>query len=592
MSRVNTPVICYISRVMASLLGKNWVLKHTDSSKNLTEKLLHNRNLKTEEEIDSFLNPDHTKHFHDPFLMRDMGQAVTRINQALQKKERILVFGDYDVDGITGTAILIHTLRSAFSLFHGQNVPETVSYRLPHRVKDGYGLREKFIKEFAKLNVKLLITVDNGISAAKEIALAESLGIDVIITDHHTLPETLPKAHAILHPKLPDSTYPFEGLTGAGVAFKLAKALIIKNFPKEEHEERIFPLLDLACMGTIADLGPLRGENRIIVKYGLKVLEQTRWPGLSRLKKYAGVEGKVDTRSVGFFLSPRLNAAGRIAHPHYALQLLLGDDTTSEKFASYLNQLNQKRQKLVEENLQEAFAQAEKQKKEGQKILLCSHPDWHTGIIGLLAGRLTETYGMPAIAMEDRGETLIGSARSISSCNILEAIREASSLLVAFGGHAQAAGFELKKENLPAFVSILQPYAVKTWAHENFSPELSLECEITPPEISFETLRVLECFEPFGFDNETPKFLLRNALVEEKRVVGQTGKHLKLRVNVSGKTSSHTFFCIGFQLGNLLPRLQEGIPYDLAVTIEKNVWQGEEKLELKLLDISQNEKGA
>lgn len=569
-----------------SLLGKKWIIKNASSTLTLTEKLLHNRNLKTEEEVEHFLNPDPSKHFHDPFLMRDMEKAVIRITKAIQQKERILVFGDYDVDGITGSAILIHTLRKLFAKHHGEppgKTPDTVSYRLPHRVKDGYGLREKFVREFAKLNVKVLITVDNGISAFHEISLAESFGINVIVTDHHTLPETLPQAFALLHPALPGDTYPFQGLTGAGVAFKLAKAIILKNFPREEHDALIFPLLDLACMGTIADLGPLRGENRIITKFGLKVLEETRWPGLSRLKTHAGINGKISTREVGYFLSPRLNAAGRIAHPHYALQLLLGEQNEmTEKLASHLNRLNEKRQRMVEESLEVALRGGAQQKNDDQKILICHHPNWHAGIIGLIAAKLVETYGMPSIAMEDRGDSLVGSCRSISSCNVVEAVRQAKPYLLTYGGHAQAAGFELKKEYLQKFIGILQAYARRAWKDEDFSPELALECELQPHEISLETLGLLEFFEPFGIENEKPKFLFKNAVMERKRLCGNENRHLQFQLRVSDRI----FRGIGFHLGPYVSKIPEGTPVDLAVELERNIWNGKESVELKLLDVS------
>lgn len=557
-----------------SVLGKQWVIKNTDTGMTLTEKLLHNRNLKTEDEIDLFLNGDDPRHLHDPFLMKDMEKATLRIAQSIKNKERIIVFGDYDVDGITGTAILVRILKKLGAI---------VSYRLPHRVTDGYGLREKFIREFGNLGVKVIITVDNGISCFKEIETANELGIDVIITDHHTIPAKIPNAYAILHPKLPGDGYPFDGLTGAGVAFKLAKALIKTLVEKKEQDALVMPLLDLACMGTIADLGPLRGENRTIVKLGLRAMADTRWPGLSRLKQNASVGEngeKISVRDIGFFLSPRLNAAGRISHSHFALQLLLDDGEKSKALANNLEKLNRQRQELVELTLERAFALGEEQAKEGQKMLVCFDPSWHSGILGLIASKLVDRFSRPAIAMEDRGEVLVGSARSVPGCNVVAAISSCAPLLESFGGHEQAAGFELKKENLQAFIDALHAYAIEHFTDTSIVPSIELECELFPDEIDMDTVSLIEQFEPFGMDNAVPKFLLRNVIPEKVTTVGKEGKHLKFR----GQLLDRNFDCIGFRLGDHFSKIRPDSPLDLAVELEKNVWNGQTNLQLKLLD--------
>ena len=367
-----------------SLLKKIWQIKNNDPSASLLQKLLSNRGLKDETAIERFFHPDPSRDFHDPFLMEDMERAVARIDKAIEKSERIMIFGDYDVDGITGAAILMRSLRRL-----GANV----SYRLPHRIEDGYGLREKFIREFAKLDVKLAITVDNGISCFNEVELANKLGVDVLITDHHTVPEKIPNACAILHPKLPGSRYPFTELTGAGVALKLAQALLMRRMNDEKtRAEEITKLLDLACMGTIADLGELRGENRYIVKEGLRVLENTRWPGLSRLKEFAGVKGKIDTHDIGFLLSPRINAAGRISHPSHALKLLLHDDEHTALLAENLERLNRKRQTITAELFEKVAEHAEKQSDES--IIIIGGPEIHGGNSRLIARKLSEKYSV------------------------------------------------------------------------------------------------------------------------------------------------------------------------------------------------------
>lgn len=558
-------------------MNKKWVIKNTNPKQDLLTKLLHNRNLKTEEEIDQFLNPDLSRDMHDPFLMPDMKKAVNRIKKAIEKQERTMVFGDYDVDGITGSAILIHTLKKFGS---------HVSYRLPHRQTDGYGLREKFIREFANLGVKLIITVDNGISCEKEIALANANGIDVIITDHHSIPKKLPKAFAILHPRIQNprsqkNVYPFEGLTGAGVAFKLAKALIFTLLPKEQHDIEILPLLDLACMGTIADLGPLRGENRAIVKFGLKILEQTRWPGLSRLKDFAGLRGKMDTRDIGFILGPRINAAGRISHPYFALQLLLDDGKRSQNLASHLETLNKKRQELMESLIKEALEAAETEISKGEKILVLSGKNWHSGIVGLMASKLVETFGRPAFVMEDRGEILVGSCRSVEGFSAVDAVKSAEKSLIAFGGHQAAAGFELKKENFEKFKENLKKHAEKKLSKEFLIPSLALECEIASRDLNLETAAMISQFEPFGLENETPRFLLKNVLPENISFAGKTKKHLKFTGRL--ENGNQQIDCIGFNLAKLAEKLVKS-PLDIACELLADEWNGRKKLTLKILD--------
>lgn len=545
-----------------SALGKKWVIKNQDKNLPLFEKLLKNRNLNKKIEIENFLNPSLERDLHDPFLMKDMKKAVKRIKMAVKNRERIIIFGDYDVDGISATAILVHALRT---------LNANVSYRLPHRSEDGYGLREKFVNELAKLNVKLIITVDNGISCAKEIDLANKKGIDVIVTDHHAVPETLPHAYAILHPKLHGSLYPFAELTGAGVAFKLAQALI---------NNQALDFLDLACLGVVADLGPLRDENRVIAKFGLQMLAQTRWPGLSRLKHYAKIKDEINTRTISHILGPRLNAASRISHPYFALQLLLNEGEKSDKFASHLEKLNQKRQLLTSEMVSSAFLKIETQIQQSKKILILYDKSWHTGILGLIAGKLVEKYGLPAIAMEDRGKILVGSARSPEYFNIISAISKNSGLLIAFGGHSQAAGFELRKENLEIFIEKLNSEADEKLNGKDLTPQLILDCEIQPEDLNWNTLEMIEKLEPFGIGNEKPKFMMRRIIPANLALVGKENKHLKF----FGKSGNNSYHCIAFNLGMYAKFLRKNSPVDIACELKKNIWNGNENLEMKILD--------
>lgn len=550
-----------------SVLGKIWKIKNRDANTPLLQKILKNRGIESAEEVERFLNPDASRDFHDPFLMNDMERAATRINTAIKTGERIMLFGDYDIDGITGCAILMRALIK---------LGAKVSYRLPHRIEDGYGLREKFVKEFKTLDVKLAITVDNGISCTDEVELARGLGIDTIITDHHAIPKKLPKAYAILHPKLADSNYPFADLTGAGVALKLAQALYIKHLKNPEKETK--KLLDLACMGTIGDLGPLRGENRYIVKEGLKVLEHTRWPGLSRLKQFAGVHGKVSAHAIGFFLGPRINAAGRISHPSHALQLLLQSEKYTAASAAKLEGFNQKRQKLTDSLMEIAETLAKRQLKDS--IIIISHPEFHGGIIGLLAGKLSEKYSRPAIVMEDRGEILIGSCRSIPEINIIEALDIVRDMLGHYGGHAAAAGFDLKKKSLPDFMRKIKNHVAALLKNEKLKPTLYADCEIPHKEVSQENARIVQQLEPFGIENAVPRFVCKALPVHGWSVLGNAKNHLKIQTTLAGTPVD----CIGFKLGEFAGALRGASTIDVVCELEENVWNGTQRLQLKILD--------
>jgi len=552
-----------------SVLQKIWKLKNEDSSASLLQKLFLNRGLTDEIKIERFLHPNSDRDFHDPFLMKDMARAVERIGKAIEKSERIMIFGDYDVDGITASAIMMRALTK---------LGAKVSYRLPHRIEDGYGLREKFIKEFAKLEVKIVITVDNGISCRREVESAQALGIDVIITDHHTIPAEIPKAFAILHPKLSDSAYPFADLTGAGVALKLAQALYIKRLNNPDEEIR--KLFDLACMGTVSDLGPLYGENRYIVKQGLTVLENTRWPGLSRLKQSARVKGRIDTQTIGFLLGPRINAAGRISHPSHALQLLLHDEKHSEALAQNLERLNSKRQKMMTEMMEVAEKLAAEQC--NNSIIIISDPIFHGGIIGLIAGRIAEKYSRPAIAMEERKDCFVGSCRSIPQINIFEVLRDAAGdLFTHFGGHSAAAGFDLPRACLAEFTEKVAAKTASLLSAKDCRPILPIECEITHAEISEKTVKILREFEPFGMGNEVPRFLCKNIPIMDFGLVGADKKHLKIKAQLNGINVSG----IGFNLGKYSSQLNDNKVIDAVCEVEEDSWNG--GIQIKLVDFRQ-----
>lgn len=559
-----------------SLLGRNWKLRPQYPELNLIQNILRNRGVESQEEINTYLNPNYKKGFHNPFLLKDMDKAVARLRRAVENQERVIIFGDYDVDGISGTAVLYQALQ-----IYGANI----SYRLPHRVNDGYGLNIKFIDEFIEKGVKVLITVDCGISCYDQIAKAAEAGIDVIITDHHTIPAKIPEhAHAILHPKQSDCAYPFKGLTGAGVAYKLASALLTDKLSGEEREKHLFALLDLASLGTVADLGPLVDENRIIVKYGLETMQNSNWPGLSLLMESAGIDltQKLAVTDIGFKIGPRINAAGRIDHPYYALQMLLhnGDLSEGKQKAAYLEKLNQERQQMVIKALEEAeLKYAEKPL--DQKIFVAWSPDWHVGILGLICSKIVEKYNMPAIILQEFDEHLVASFRSNESLNAVDALNHTKHLLSHYGGHAQAAGFSLKKSNLDQFVSEIASYAAVELENHNFDHEMNIDAEIDHNHINEELMRQLALMEPHGVGNERPVFLIRSIKAEDIKTVGKEGNHLHFQA----KTTHGKFSSIAFKLGKYREQLLSRPLVDLVVHLDKNIWNGRENIQLQILDI-------
>lgn len=559
-----------------SLLGREWLVKPQDPQLDIFQNILKNRNISDPDTVNSYLSPNYKKGFHNPFLMKDMDKAVERLNRAIDQQERIIVFGDYDVDGISGTAVLCNTLKLCGANF---------SYRLPHRVNDGYGLNIKFIDEFKEKEVKILITVDCGISCREQITKAAGFGIDVIITDHHTIPEHLPDlAYAILHPKQPDCPYPFKGLTGSGVAFKLASALITDRFEGAERDRILYSLLDLASLGTVADIGPLLGENRIIVKYGLEAMQKSNWPGLNLLMESAGIDlsQKLGVTDIGFKIGPRINAAGRINHPYYALQMLLHEGDTSEgkSKARHLEQLNSERQQMVQKAMLEAdlkFAEWPADR----KVFIAWSPDWHVGIVGLICSRMVEKHGLPTIILQEFDEHLVASFRSNEVFNAVDTLNEVKDLLSHYGGHAQAAGFSISKANLPEFVERVSAYAAKILASHDFAAGLMLDAIVQHQDINDNFLRLISQMEPFGAGNEKPLFMIPNVEVSDFKKVGKDQNHLHFQA----RTTNGKFSSIAFKLGKLFPEITSHSRLDLAFHLEKNIWNGRESIQFQVVDL-------
>jgi single-stranded-DNA-specific exonuclease len=537
--------------------GKKWTLRYErQAGESLWAALLSARKI---EDPGSFFSSAELSDLHDPFLFPDMKKAVERLQKAIATRQRIVVYGDYDVDGLSGSALLIHTLRF---------LTAEVSYRVPNRLTEGYGLHAKYIEELAEQNTSVLITVDLGISCAKEVALAQSKNIDVIITDHHTIPAELPKAFATLHPKLA-STYPFEHLSGSGVAFKLACALLMAT----QNEDLIPHLTDLASLGTVADCVPLIGENRTLVKLGLEKLQQTRWDGLKAILQNAGVSA-YSTDTIGFQIGPRLNASGRMDSAYWGLQTLLATGPEAYEKSQKLEALNKDRQALTQKIMLEAEAHLRLE----EPLIIEAGQGWSSGIVGLIAGRLQEKYSKPTFILEDRGDHLIGSARSLPGYHTVEALRSVAHLLEQFGGHEQAAGFHLKKENYEAFRSGLQSHAEQHFKQRPLEPSLSADLLLEPGELTLEQLSKIESFAPFGVGNPRPLFWLKNTQMIEARPVGNEGKHLKFKT----RFGEQEWGGIAFHRASDAEALKGAT--QLLVELQRNIWNGKTTLEFQLVD--------
>jgi single-stranded-DNA-specific exonuclease len=540
----------------------------------LTLQLLWDRGLKTQKAIDEFFNPDYNEDLHDPFLMKGMKKAVERTMEALKNKEKITIFGDYDADGVCGTAILSETLNVL-----GVN-PDTY---IPNRNKEGYGLNLKAVKEVAAKETNLIITIDCGITDFEEVKLANKLGMDVIIIDHHKVPDKVPSAVSIVNPCQEGERYPFKELAAAGVAFKVAQALL-RGKVSEGWEKW---LLDLAAIATVTDAMPLMGENRTLVKYGLVVLTQTKRLGLQELMKTARIKSTLDTYTLGYIIGPRLNAAGRMGHANTAYELLVTKSKEeAETLARRLDQKNQERQRLTDRIMQEVEGRIEPEKR---KMIFEGDKNWPVGIVGLIAGRLTDKYYRPAIVFQKMKDESKGSARSIPSFNIVEAISECQNLLEDFGGHPGAAGFTVSNKNLKKFEQKLSKIAEEKIKKENLVSLLSIDLEIEPEELNFEAYEEIQRFAPFGEGNPGPLFLMKDLRVSNFRAVGNNYSHLKMYLTKELKEGRiKGFQAIGFGLGDFCDKIKQGDKIDAAFELITDDWNGARKLQLKIIDLKKS----
>ncbi|MGT2887162.1 single-stranded-DNA-specific exonuclease RecJ [Streptococcus didelphis] len=526
----------------------------------LTAELLFARNIRDEKHLDDFLTTDLST-LHDPYLLNDMEKSVGRIRQAIENGEQILIYGDYDADGMTAASIVKETLEMIGA--------EALVY-LPNRFTDGYGPNLSVYKYFIEQNnVSLIITVDNGVSGHEAIAYAQSVGVDVIVTDHHSLPEYLPEAYAIIHPEHPDANYPFKHLAGCGVAFKLACALL-EGIPTE--------FLDLVSIGTIADMVSLQDENRILVKNGLQVLKNTERLGLQELMGLGQVDyDQFNEDVVGFKLAPQLNALGRLDDPNPAIELLTGfDEEEAANIAQFINEKNEERKNLVQNIFDQAIKMVDPQK----PIQILAKEGWHPGVLGIVAGRIMEELSQPVIVLAIEKDYAKGSARSIDAVNIFKALTSQKALLSAFGGHAGAAGMTLPRENLEKLSDNLCQYLIDSGIDLSQKNSLQIDDDLRLDQLKLETLKNLDFLSPFGMDNKKPVFRIKEFKLVQARLLGQDKKHLKFRITKDGFETD----VLAFNKGYLFQEFQQAKGLELAVTLSLNSWNGKISLQLMLVD--------
>lgn len=494
--------------------------------------ILVNRDMYEPEKLNIFLHPTR-KDFHDPFLMPDMKKAVDRIKKAIKASEKIIIYGDYDADGITSITVLKSFLK---------DIGVEADHYIPNRLEEGYGLNIPAIEEIGNKKYKLMITVDCGISAIEEIKYANTLGIETIVTDHHEVAETLPEAIAVVDAKRKDNIYPCRDLAGVGVVFKLIQALAMElNLPEESY----LKYLDIICVGTISDIVPLKDENRVITKLGLQLVNQTKNIGLKSLLISSGYQ-KIDSTAISFGVAPRINACGRMGYAEKALQLFLSQNNEEvNNLTKELNQFNSIRQNTEKQIYEEANLLIEKNNLNQRNTIVVAGKDWHHGVIGIVASKITEKYFKPSILLCYEEELAKGSGRSIPGFDLHDALMKCNNTIEKFGGHSMAIGITLKKEMVEKFSNEIEEVATK--AHiEEIVPVIQIDSKLELSNLSKEMVESLKELEPFGEGNKTPIFVIKNLKIDSIRALSE-GKHLKMTL----KENNTMINAIGFNLGDL-----------------------------------------
>lgn len=555
--------------------------------------LLVQRGITNFEEAKTFFRPSLSQ-LHDPFLMTDMDKAVDRVLQAINNGEKLLVYGDYDVDGTTAVAVVYTYLKPFFK-------KKKIEFYIPDRYEEGYGISFKGIDYAADNGFKLVIALDCGIKANERIDYANERGVDFIICDHHRPGDIIPNAVAVLDAKRADCHYPYDELSGCGVGFKLVTALSMKGLGTIEQ---VYELIDLLAVSIAADIVPITGENRVLAYFGLKQLNKKPRPGIEAILQHANIYRRDDEQQEGvenvltreltisdlvFLIGPRINAAGRIAKASDSVRLLIADKKEhAEKLAASINDLNDERREFDNRITEEALGMIDAdQELKGAKSTVVFNERWHRGVIGIVASRLTDYYYRPTIVLTRANGLITGSARSIKSFDIYDAIDNCSDLLEHFGGHKYAAGLSMKPENLPEFRRRFEAYVAEHLIDEDFVPELEVDLKINFADITPKFMRILNQFAPFGPGNMAPVFWTDNVVdAGGSRPVGGH-KHLKLTVSQIGDAEQDVapFSGIAFQKGDLFDRIHDGEPFSICYHLEYNTWQGRTNLQLNVKDI-------
>lgn len=591
-----------------NFMVKNWQLYPAAPKKFISQfpgcdllvlQLLYNRGITSQEKINEFFNSDYSQDLFDPFLLSDMKKAVDRIEEAVLKKERVAIFGDYDADGVTSAVILTDFFKNVLGL-SGQ-------VYIPDRQTEGYGLNKKALDWLLTKNINLVVTCDCGVSNKEEIDYGKSKGLDFIVLDHHHLHQKFSDDYIIINPKKSGDKYPNKELAACGVVFKFIQAFLREKKELINSTQSSFTirkgergfnkgralnleafekwLLDLVAIGTVADCVPLISENRTLVKYGLKVLAKTKRLGLLKLMEKAGIDlNNLTTYDLAFLVAPRINAAGRVDHATTAYKLLATENVgEAEKISQDLEEKNYHRQKLCDEIILEAKEIIGKVKKE-RRILWAAKEKWPLGILGLVAGKICEEFSRPTFILSKGEKESTGSARSISQFNVIEAIAKFADLLLEYGGHKQAAGLSLENKNLKIFFDRLENLATKQLSDSDLIPTIKIDAKLDLDTLDFTLYDKLQKFEPHGFGNPKPVFIANEVMVRDIQLVGYDHQHLKIRLSKS-QNQQKIYEAIGFnQAQGVFQKIKIGDLIDLVFDLNANTWNGQKKLELKVLD--------
>ena len=550
----------------------NWIYPNYDEnfikelesysiSKNIA-KILNARNITDMTSVKKYFSDEYEEGY-DPFLMHDMQKAVDRINEAIENEEKILVYGDYDADGITSTVLLVETLISM-----GANV----SSYIPKRFEEGYGPNKEAFTKIIDSGITLIITVDNGIAGVEEVDLANELGCDVIVTDHHKIQDTIPNAYAIIHPEHPEGNYPFKKLAGVGVAFKLAHALL-----------EIFPdfLLDLVAIGTIADMVSITDENRIFVKQGLELINEDPRIGLKMLLELSGIDTKIDEQTVGFYIAPKLNSIGRMDSAKLGLTFLMAEEpVTARVLAEQIEQYNIQRKQVTEDIVKDVISKIENSEKKQKNVIMVSG-EYHEGVLGIVASNIVEKYQKPVFIMNEKEGVLKGSARSIFDFNIYIAMNKISDLFLAFGGHTLAAGFSFEKSNFEKIEEFLDNEFEEFKQNNDLKANKNIDIVTSLEDISYQFLNSLDALKPYGMDFEKPTVLIENAMVLNKAYFGSEKQYLRLTI----ADEVGNLDCITFKDSVTFDKVEKNDIIDLVCNIDKNNFNGRTKLQAHIIDI-------